>query len=36
MFPRAGVDVGTPLPSTGRSPGGLSLPRRSGGLSPPR
>ncbi|XP_032163572.1 uncharacterized protein LOC116570493 [Mustela erminea] len=44
MLPRAGVDVGTPQPSTGRSTAGLcppgwlgdlSPPRRSGGSSPP-
>ncbi|VCW76995.1 unnamed protein product [Gulo gulo] len=36
MLPRAGVDAGMPLPSTGRSPVGSSPPRRSGGSSPPR
>ncbi|VCX40233.1 unnamed protein product, partial [Gulo gulo] len=36
MLPRTGEDAGTPLPSTGRSPGGSSPPRQSGGSSPPR
>ncbi|VCX40430.1 unnamed protein product [Gulo gulo] len=35
MLPRAGVDVGMPLFSTGRSPGVSSPPRWSGGSSPP-
>ncbi|VCW83942.1 unnamed protein product, partial [Gulo gulo] len=36
MLPRAGEDAGTPLPSIGRLPGGLSPPRWSGDSSPPR
>ncbi|VCW69837.1 unnamed protein product [Gulo gulo] len=36
MLPRAEVDAGTPLPSTGRSPGCSSPHRQSEGSSPPR